>query len=159
MLTFTENLSKVLHEEKEEIEIKGNIFIWDENESELKLDIVHHGKNTKSKIIIHAVIEGNAKLKITGQVKIEKDANLSDAYLEVKILKLSNKARVVVIPEMNIDNKNVNAKHAVIIKKISKDDMFFLQSRGIGIEKAHNMIIDGFLELMEKNGVQKRQNM
>ena len=71
-----------------------------------------------------------------------------------RINELDEKVRVInmnegytyIYPNMFIDTKNVVANHAASITNISKDYLFYLNSKGIKDEEAINMIINGFLE-------------
>lgn len=57
-----------------------------------------------------------------------------------------NEGQAYIYPNMFIDTKNVVANHAASITSISKDYLFYLNSKGIKDEEAINMIVDGFLD-------------
>jgi len=68
--------------------------------------------------------------------------------LSYRALLLSDQAKARPIPKLEILNKNVaRARHEVSVGKISAEELFYLQSRGISAPDAERMLIDGFLRL------------
>lgn len=57
-----------------------------------------------------------------------------------------NEGQVYIYPNMFVNTKNVVANHAASITSISKDYLFYLNSKGIKDEEAIKMIVDGFLD-------------
>lgn len=145
--TFNESQNIDLRGETKSVEITGQILLWDNTDSNIVLNINHIEPNTKSYVKIRAILKDNAKLNISGSIHIGKEADNSDAYLEVKVLLLGEKAKANVVPELKIDNKNVSARHAVVVKKIDENDLYFLESRGIEEIKARELISEGFLHI------------
>lgn len=144
---FDENILNHLDQLKESVDIRGQVLLWDSTVSSMNINIEHLADSTFSNVVIKAVLKDSAKLNIAGNIHIFQNANNCDAYFEVRVLILGNKARANVLPELKIDNKNVKAKHAVVIKRISEDDLYFLESRGIALEKAKEQIAEGFLNI------------
>ena len=142
---FNETLDKDLLKQGEGVKVLSKIMLEHETESSLIININHKADKTISVVKIRAVLKDSSKLKILGDLLIEKQANDCDAFFEAKILILGNKARAIALPQLRINNKNVKAKHAVVIKKISDQDFFFLASRGINRSKAEKIISEGFL--------------
>lgn len=144
---FTEDFTHALDSDNVHDDLHGVINLWGDNSSALTINIDHIAKNTSSFVNIHAVLRDSAKLKILGDIHISPNASETDTNFTVKVLILGDKARATVLPKLRIECKNIKqAKHAVVIKKISDQDLYFLQSRGVDITDAKNLIVNGFLE-------------
>jgi Fe-S cluster assembly scaffold protein SufB len=146
--TFNEEINKNLDIENDSLNLKGAIKLWGEVRSSLVINANHLANSTSSTVKIRAVVNDNAELIISGDIYIDQKADNCAADFDVKIIKLSDKSKVSVVPKLRIDNRKVkNAKHAVVIKKISTDDLYFLASRGISPKKGTEIITEGFLNI------------
>ena len=68
-----------------------------------------------------------------------------------KGLTLSENAKIKAMPNLFIDEYDVIAAHAASIGSISKDDLFYLMSRGLTLEEASKLIVLGFVQpLLDK---------
>lgn len=116
-----------------------------------ELDLVSHHKvhETKGKMIVRAVVGAGAKVKIKGLIKIDKDAQQTTDYLDIKVLMLDDTAIAEVIPELEIDANEVIASHGASIGKIDEEQVKYLMSKGISRKMSESMIISGFLDLVE----------
>ena len=142
---FDETLNKELDTDGDSLKITSKIMLDGDTQSSLIINVNHRAQKTTSYVKIRAILKDGARLKVFGDLHIEKDANDTDAYFEAKILILGNKARAIALPKLRIENRLVKAKHAVVIKKISNEDFYFLESRGISNKKAQDIIAEGFL--------------
>ncbi|MEI7604384.1 MAG: SufD family Fe-S cluster assembly protein [bacterium] len=144
---FSESVGEELTNYHDNLEITGCFLMEEDNNSSLDISILHKGKATTSKVILRAVLKDSAHLNISGEIKISEEADNSNAYFEAKVIILGDKARATVVPELKIDNKFVTAKHAVVIKRISNQDLYFLSSRGLKRTIGEDMITKGFLTI------------
>lgn len=114
----------------------------------LDVNIELKGNNSKNNINIHGISDnGKTNIKVDGLV----ESNTIDNELDerVRILNI-NDGHTYIYPNMFIDTKNVVANHAASITNISKDYLFYLNSKGIKNDEAKKMIIEGFLENVAK---------
>jgi len=114
-------------------------------ESDIGLYILHDAPETISRINFKAVLDDESKVRFNGTIHITKKAKLSDAYLSAKALMLSEKSIAFVKPNLEVKADEVKAQHGSSIGRISKSDLFYLQSRGIPKEKAKKLLADAFL--------------
>jgi len=106
---------------------------------------VHHGMHTSSDMITRAVLLNSATAIINGITKIEKGATHSNGQQTERILMLSPTARGDANPLLLIDEDEVKAGHAASVGQVNEEQIHYLMSRGITLEKAMKLIIYGFL--------------
>lgn len=132
--------------EGEEMEILGIVEAKEPGDYLVKVLADHVAKNTFGRVIIKGVAQNGARIKIDGMVKVEKGANLTNSFLEMRVLLLDKKSSAVAEPKLEIENNDVKASHAATVGKIDEDQIFYLNSRGINVEEAKMLIVDGFLK-------------
>lgn len=104
-----------------------------------------------SDLLIKSVLFDESKFNYRGLIKIEKNAQKSDAYQKNQNLLLSDNASVDSKPYLEILANNVRCTHGVTIGNLDKDQLYYLSSRGITKESATQLLINGFCQ-----GVLKR---
>jgi Fe-S cluster assembly protein SufD len=107
---------------------------------------LHKAPKTKSDLLIKSVMGGNSRLMYDGLIKIEKQAQQSNAYQRNENLLLSDKAHVESKPELEIEANDVRCTHGVTVGMIDEEEIFYLMSRGILRSDAEQLIVDGFLQ-------------
>lgn len=110
----------------------------------LDINIEMKGNNSKNNINIHGISDnGKSNIKVDG--KVHEDTIDNELDENIRILNM-NEGQAYIYPNMFVNTKNVVANHAASITSISKDYLFYLNSKGIKDEEAINMIVDGFLD-------------
>src|SRR6185369_6239307 len=125
----------------------------------LKVTVRHAAPNTTSEVVIKSALGGGAKVNISGLVKIEPGAKGTNAWLAAHLLLLSEHAKGVAIPSLEILENDIKAGHATTVGRISDQEMFYLMSRGLDAKAARGLIVNGFLQEMVDRfpaGVQAR---
>jgi Fe-S cluster assembly protein SufD len=114
---------------------------------EFKVNIVshHQTKDALSRVHIKAVMFDSSKLDFTGLIKIDKGADLSDAYLKNDNLLIGESAVVNSSPQLEIKADDVKASHGVTISTISELDQFYLKSRGLTDKESKELLVEGFI--------------
>lgn len=114
---------------------------------EYKLQVVSNHKvmGTKGKITVKAVVGEGAIVNIKGVIKIAKEAQETDAFLEIRVLLLDPTAYATADPELEIEANNVRASHAASIGQIDPEQVMYLMSRGLSLEESKSTIVNGFL--------------
>lgn len=131
--------------EGEEISWVGIIDAREAGEYELRVVADHKVGGTKGRIKIKAVAGKNANVTIYGLIKIRKEAQNTDDYLELRVLTLDKTARAVVEPELEIEANNVKASHGASVGPVDRDQILYLMGRGLSENDSKNEIIQGFL--------------
>jgi Fe-S cluster assembly protein SufD len=105
----------------------------------------HQAGSTHSDLHFKIAVRDRANSVYTGLIRIDKGAQFCEAYQENRNLILSPKARVETIPELEIMNNEVRCSHGATIGKINPEEIFYLESRGIGRADAVRLIVTGFI--------------
>ncbi|MEP6898434.1 MAG: SufD family Fe-S cluster assembly protein, partial [Rhodanobacter sp.] len=106
--------------------------------------MIHLGKHTKSKIVSKGISAGHSSNSYRGLVKMEKGAEGARNYTQCDSLLIGKQCGAHTFPYMEVKNPSSIVEHEATTSKISDDQMFYCRSRGIGVEDAVSMIVDGF---------------
>lgn len=129
----------------EEMEWVGIVDARDPGEYELRVVADHGVERTKGRITVRVVAGAGANVKVFGMIKIRKEAQETDDFLELRVLTLDKTAQAVVEPELEIEANNVKASHAASVGQVDSEQILYLMSRGLTKELAQDEIISGFL--------------
>jgi len=105
----------------------------------------HIASYTKSDLLFKGVLGEDAYSSWKGNILISEDTRGTNGYQSNDNLILGPSAKTESIPGLEIITDDVSCSHGVTMGNIDKDQMFYLQSRGINQESAEKLIIDGFL--------------
>src|ERR671933_53006 len=106
--------------------------------------MIHIGKNTKSTIVSKGISAGFGQNTYRGLVKILKGAAHSRNYTQCDSLLLGDKCGAHTFPYIEVMNSTARAEHEASTSKISEEQLFYLQQRGLSQEDAVSLIINGF---------------
>jgi Fe-S cluster assembly protein SufB len=104
----------------------------------------HLGKKTKSKIISKGISSDFSQNSYRGLVKFSKTAFFSRNFSQCDSFLLGDYCTVFTYPYLDVYNKYSIIEHEAKISKLNDDQLFYLQQRGISIESAIGIIINGF---------------
>jgi Fe-S cluster assembly protein SufB len=106
--------------------------------------MIHIGKNTRSTIVSKGISAGYGQNTYRGLVKILKGATNSRNYTQCDSMLLGDKCGAHTFPYIDVHNTTSRAEHEASTSKIGEDQLFYCKSRGIALEDAVNMIVNGF---------------
>jgi Fe-S cluster assembly protein SufB len=106
--------------------------------------MIHIGKNTKSTIVSKGISAGRGQNTYRGLVRIQKGATHSRNYTQCDSLLLGDRCGAHTFPYVEMRNTTSKAEHEASTSKIGEDQLFYLKSRGLSLEDAVNMIVNGF---------------
>ncbi len=119
-------------------------------------DHLHTAPDTYSRSIFKYATAGSSRVKVDGKVTIEKTAPGSDTHLLAKSLLLSEKSISRLVPQLFVRNADVMAGHGSAMAPLDKEELFYLESRGIGENEGRLLILQGFLrEILVKSEISK----
>ena len=104
----------------------------------------HLGKNTKSTIISKGISAGKSQNSYRGLVRVSKNADNARNYSQCDSLLLGDKCGAHTFPYMDIHNNSAIVEHEATTSKISEDQLFYCNQRGIGTEEAIGLIVNGY---------------
>ena len=106
--------------------------------------MVHLGKNTRSTIISKGISAGKSNNSYRGLVRIAKKAENSRNFSQCDSLLLGDKCGAHTFPYIKTGNQSSIVEHEATTSKISEDQLFYCQQRGIDTEKAIGLIVNGY---------------
>ncbi len=106
--------------------------------------MIHIGKNTKSTIISKGISAGKSNNSYRGLVRVSKKADNARNFSQCDSLLLGDKCGAHTFPYVKTDNNTAIVEHEATTSKISEDQMFYCQQRGIDTEKAISLIVNGY---------------
>ena len=107
---------------------------------------VHDAPNTTSDLAFRGILDGRSNTVWSGMIKVEPGAQQIDAFQESRNLLLTKTAHADSIPGLEILANDVRCTHAAAIAQIDLEQLFYLRSHGLPLEKAKRLVIEGFLE-------------
>ncbi len=111
----------------------------------------HVAPRTHSDMLFKGAVAGTSKSVYTGLIRIEKDANGSQAYQTNRNLTLSEGAWAESVPNLEIETNDVKCSHASTVGPIDDEQRFHLESRGIRPDIAERLVVLGFFnEVIER---------
>ncbi|PIS11076.1 MAG: Fe-S cluster assembly protein SufB [Bdellovibrio sp. CG10_big_fil_rev_8_21_14_0_10_47_8] len=106
--------------------------------------MIHIGKNTKSTIISKGISTGHSSNAYRGQVKIMPSAENARNYSQCDSMLVGSKCSAHTFPYIEVKNKTAILEHEASTSRISEDQIFYLQSRGLNMEETISLLVNGF---------------
>lgn len=111
----------------------------------------HVAANATSDLLYLNALDNKARTIFAGLIKVQPNANGTDAYQKVRNLILSDEADPNSMPGLEILSDDVRCSHGATNGPVSEDEIFYLQARGIPRETASRLIVNGFFnQLIDK---------
>ena len=113
--------------------------------------MIHLGKNTRSRIVSKGISAGKSQNSYRGLVHVGKNAENARNHSQCDSLLLGSTCGAHTFPYVQVDNDTAIIEHEATTSKISEDQVFYCQQRGIGVEEAVGLIVNGYAkEVMNK---------
>ena len=106
----------------------------------------HLAPNGKSTLTFKNALLDKSKCIFSGLIKVENDAQITNAYQTNRNLLLSDEAEADSMPGLEILANEVKCSHGATTSKIDEQELFYLLSRGIPRSVAERLIVLGFFE-------------
>lgn len=106
--------------------------------------MVHMGKNTRSTIISKGISAGRSQNAYRGLVRMNPRAEGARNYTQCDSLLIGDRCGAHTFPYIESKNASAVIEHEATTSKVSDDQLFLCQQRGIDVEKAVSMIVNGF---------------
>ena len=112
--------------------------------------VMHLAPNTTSNILAKSISKDGGIMGYRGLVRMGHNSQGSKAHVQCDGLMMDERSRSDTWPDIQIQNPHVTVAHEAVVGKISDEQMFYLQSRGLSEEEAAAMIVNGFIEPVTK---------
>ena len=106
--------------------------------------MIHIGKNTNSTIISKGISAGKGQNTYRGQVKVMKNAKNARNYSQCDSILIGSDCSAHTFPYIDVRNPSAQMEHEASTSNIGEDQLFYCNQRGISIENAVSLIVNGF---------------
>ncbi|MGF0097624.1 Fe-S cluster assembly protein SufB [Prevotella sp. SGI.027] len=113
-------------------------------EADTGTKMIHMGKNTTSTIISKGISAGHSQNSYRGLVRATANADNARNYSSCDSLLLGSECGAHTFPYMDIHNDSAIVEHEATTSKISEDQLFYCNQRGIPTEDAVGLIVNGY---------------
>ena len=106
--------------------------------------MTHVGKNTRSKIIAKGISAGHGQNTYRGLVRVNNKASNARNFTQCDSLLIGDTCGAHTTPYVEVKNSSAHLEHEAYTSRVSEDQLFYCQQRGMSIEDANSLIINGF---------------
>ncbi|MBE6340370.1 MAG: Fe-S cluster assembly protein SufB [Bacteroidales bacterium] len=106
--------------------------------------MIHLGRNTRSTIISKGISAGHSQNSYRGLVKVSENASEARNYSQCDSLLIGDKCGAHTFPYSDIHNPTAVVEHEASTSKISEEQLFYCNQRGISTEEAVGLIVNGY---------------
>jgi Fe-S cluster assembly protein SufD len=106
----------------------------------------HRAPSCKSDLLYKGALQDASRVVWRGMIKVDKDAQKTDAYQRDDNLMLSDAARADSIPGLEIEADDVRCTHGATAGRVDDEQLFYAQARGLSRKEAARLIVSGFFQ-------------
>jgi Fe-S cluster assembly protein SufD len=106
----------------------------------------HNAPNTTSDFAFKGALRDKARAVWRGMIRVEEDAQKTNAYQENRNLLLSPDAHADSIPGLEIEANDVRCTHGATVSQVNRDELFYCMARGLSRGEAERLIVRGFYQ-------------
>jgi Fe-S cluster assembly protein SufD len=106
----------------------------------------HIAPNTTSDFAFKGALRDSASAVWRGMIRVEEDAQKTNAYQENRNLHLSKSAHADSIPGLEILANDVRCTHGATLGQVDREQLFYLMARGLSRAEAERLIVRGFFQ-------------
>ena len=140
------DVSVVMEHEGAETAVDGLYMVGSDQHSDTHSVIDHKQPHCTSHQLYKGILDGNGRAVFNGKVFVREGAQKTDAQQTNKNLLLSDKARVDTKPQLEIYADDVKCAHGAAVGQIDPEELFYLETRGIGPALGRSLLTYGFAE-------------
>lgn len=104
----------------------------------------HQAPHTTSDLLYKGGLKDSSRIVWKGMIRVEPEAQKTDAYQKNDSLILSENSRADSIPGLEIEANDVRCTHGATAGPVDEEMVFYLRSRGIKKDEAVRLIVEGF---------------
>ena len=134
-----------LQQEGAEANVNGAYRLYNNGHSDITANIRHLEAHTTSNQLVKGVLDGSSRGVFQGQIHIAPNAQQTEGYQLHRALLLSDNAEVDCKPELEIFADDVKCSHGATSGDLDKEQLFYMQTRGIALDDAKQILIEAYL--------------
>jgi Fe-S cluster assembly protein SufB len=112
--------------------------------------VIHAAPDTTSTITSKSISKDGGRAAYRGLLRVAKGAEHTKAFVRCDALLLDERSRSDTYPSIEIDEEQVDIGHEATVSKVSDEQLFYLQSRGLTEIEAKTLIVNGFFDAFVK---------
>ncbi|QSG06754.1 Fe-S cluster assembly protein SufD [Halapricum desulfuricans] len=137
-----------------ESKIVGAFFGHNDQHFDLASRVWHEGEHTVADLVTRGVLDDEARSVYEGVQDVGTEAWDTSSYQRENTLMLSDESEADASPKLIINNHDTEASHSATVGQVDAEDLFYMTSRGIGEERATDLLVEGFfVPVMEEIAV------
>jgi len=134
----------VMADEGAELTLDGLAILGENQLADTHSFIDHTKPHGTSRQLHNAIVDGKARAVFNGKIFVRPGAQQTDAQQQSRNLLLSEEAQVDTKPELEIFADDVKCAHGAAVGQLDPEELFYLQSRGLNLATARNLLTYGF---------------
>ena len=145
-LVFNQNLNiKIrLKGEKAKSNIKCAYLSNKNNKLNINIQVMHEYKNTTSNQQIKGLSTDESIVSLTAGIEIPKNMGGCEGFQNHRGILLSNRAKIVAIPQLEIWSEDVVCSHGSAVGPLPEEEVFYLETRGLKKSDAEKLLLSSF---------------
>jgi len=128
-----------------EAHLKGLYLCGADEKVRFKVVMHHRAPGCKSTQLFNGIAGGEADVRFDGTIVVAPDAQQTEAYQENHNIVLTESAKVVTKPQLEIYADDVKCSHGATVGQLNRDEIFYMRSRGIPEREAKTLQMISFL--------------
>ncbi|KFB09907.1 Fe-S cluster assembly protein SufD [Nitratireductor basaltis] len=137
--------------EGSDFRLRGVNLLSGETHTDVTMVLDHIAPGTESTETIRNVVTGKAEGVFQGQIRVDREAQKTDAKMACNTLLLSDEGSFSAKPELEIFADDVACGHGATVAEIDENHLFYLMARGIDEKTARGLLVKAFLaEVIEE---------
>ena len=131
--------------------VVDGIYAINDANKKYQTNLNHYEANCESKAQIFAINNDNAHVSIFTDAYVKNKAVRTVTNQEGRIINLSENCSGIVLPNLHIDENDVEASHSCSVGSVNQDHIYYLTSRGLTTLQARNILIKGYFNPILEN--------
>jgi Fe-S cluster assembly protein SufD len=127
-------------------EIYGMGLLHDSQQAHMRTHVIHNIGGGYSSQIIKFVLDDHANASFRGELKIQPDAQQTEAYQTNRNILLSRQAEMLTEPQLEIYADDVKASHGATTGQLDESALFYMQQRCLDRETASKLLLQAFFD-------------
>lgn len=138
------DITCIMRGESGQAVINGAYVLRDEDTVRIATLQHHEAAHTTSTLVMKGIVNDSARAEYSGMIRVEKNARCSVSSQENKNMLLSDKARAVSVPQLEVLTHDVHCFHGSASGRFDADHLFYAASRGIDEKQMQRLLVQAF---------------
>lgn len=142
--SLTSHIEVFLNQSKAYVDWRDGIALERNQHFDLNITVDHVAPETHSNCVLKSIVKDKGQLKFFCDIFVQKEAVRCTTHQRNLNHILSPQGQITALPYLHIFNRNIEASHGTATQPISKDILFYLQSRGLSAQEAEQTYLESF---------------